>query len=188
MVETTQAKARTYEESLRKAHKFFARVIVPMFKAEFGVELSPVEAQDNEVLQQFDIKAGKDWIITDEKGIRGLAVRQQFGGNWRDFSIRTTRATGAKTELEKRVENIEYGREYPQLTYQGFASEALDGEEHLLSAAIITTDDLFDCMENHPECVHYRTTGMNQIGQAKFAYIYWDDLRRLGYRIWIKEG
>jgi hypothetical protein len=130
-------------------------------------DIISIEQQDNEILLMFDIYSGIDYIRKNEKGLQGIASRVQFGKNWNSFTIRTQRHTGAKTEYEKRLEQIENGYFYPHFTMQAYFDNRED--MNLLSICIIKTIDLYHEIENNPN-VKTRTS------DNVFKYIKWDDI------------
>lgn len=124
-----------------------------------------IENQKNEVLMKIDIKSGIDYIREDENGLQGIAARVQWGNNWDTFTIRSERHTGTKTELEKRLHQIENGYFYPAFTIQAYFDNRQDN--NLLSIAIIKTDDLYDLYKSKRELFKSRSS------DNKFVYIEW---------------
>lgn len=112
-----------------------------------GGEFEAVEGHANEKMQEMmDLLAGIDGlqILPNRMGIRGIASRIQWGDqDWGTFTIRETRGTGAKTELEKRLYAITHPDEgimLPHLTVQAYITQRRTGR--LLSAAIAHTKEL----------------------------------------------
>ncbi|MEN6487655.1 MAG: ParB N-terminal domain-containing protein [Smithella sp.] len=129
-----------------------------------------------------DQLAGIDvWYINKLNGIRGIASRIQTGSNYKTFTIRKTRDTGARTEYEKRKIAIEKGYLYPYLTVQAYVAE--NGK--LLSFAVAKTEDIIDAIDHGLYSI--RRTGQKQIGQAEFYVVNWDDMKKAGYEIIIVE-
>lgn len=132
-----------------------------------------VEHQDNEVLILLDQNAGIDYISETDKGLRGIAWRAQWGQDWRTFTIRKIRNTGANTEFAKRVQQIDSSYLYPVFTMQGYFDNRTDN--NLLSVAIIETNRLYQFINECPDRAHLRKS------DNEFFYIYWDDL--INYKI-----
>lgn len=126
----------------------FQRVVWPAIaRACGGGTFKPVEGYADEQLQEdLDILAGIDGlqILPDRAGLRGIASRIQWTDrNWGTFTIRETRGTGAKTELEKRLYAIrhpERGLILPHLTVQAYITKRRVGQ--LVSVAVTRTTDL----------------------------------------------
>ena len=67
-----------------------------------------------EMAKLLDTLAGIDvWYINRLNGMRGIASRIQTGVNYKTFTVRNKRKSGAKTEYEKRKIAIEKGYLYP---------------------------------------------------------------------------
>lgn len=104
-----------------------------------------------ELVRDFDTFAGVDaWQLLDDCGfMRGVASRVQVGGtDWRTFTVRKSRSSGAKTEFAKRLEAIRKQREgalYPALTIHAYVSGYRNGL--LLSVAMVCTADLYEYLE-----------------------------------------
>jgi hypothetical protein len=119
-----------------------------------GGTLELVESTTAEGFQkQLDVLAGIDsWQLLDGRGyMRGIASRmQQSDNNWKTFTIRKSRSSGARTELEKRLEQIaraEEGALYPYLTVQGYVRHWTNGP--LIGAAVVRTADLYKFVVEH---------------------------------------
>ena len=138
---------------LNWSNKLFLDNVWPVIKKSCGDgEIKPVEIiDDNEIARELDILCGIDiWQTIDGAGARGIASRvqnnnnEQYRGrsNWRTFTIRYKRNTGAKTEYEKRMEAIMTGRFiYPYLTCQAY----FDFGE-LVGCGVARTVDVFDAV------------------------------------------
>jgi len=130
-------------------------------------DIISIEQQQNEILLMFDQYSGIDYIRKNDIGLQGIACRVQFGKAWDTFTIRAKRHTGAKTEYEKRLEQIQNGYFYPQFTIQAYFDNRQD--LNLLSICIIKTLDLYFEVQ-HNKNVKRRTS------DNVFIYIHWDDL------------
>jgi hypothetical protein len=108
-----------------------------------------IEKSNDEILLLFDRISGVDYIRQNEHGLQGIAARVQWGFNYNTFTIRMQRKTGAKTELEKRIEQIKNGYIYPAYTLQAYFDNRK--ENNLLSIAIIKTIDLYTLYFSNPK-------------------------------------
>jgi len=139
-----------------------------------GKELIEIESSNNNVLNMFDKFSGVDAIqITKDNQIRGVAMRVQYGNAWNTFTIRYKRASGAKTEYEKRVEALKNEKTYPQLTIQCYLS---NDAKKILSVGIIRTRDLYEQIEKYPDIRNFRKA--KEDGN-KFMYVHFDNLQNI---------
>lgn len=131
-------------------------------------KIHTIESADNEILMLMDIKSGVDYIREDANGLQGIAARVQWGNAWNTFTIRTERHTGAETELEKRLYQIENGYFYPAFTLQAY----FDNRENnkLLSLGIIKTIDLYQLFKDENHLFKKRRS------DNEFVFINWADL------------
>lgn len=149
-----------------------------------GGEIKAVEGDDNEICLMLDQTCGTDYFqVYDASGlVWGVGSRfQKVRHNskpFNTFTIRKSRESGAKTEFEKREYAMEHGGIYPYLTMHGYYDEETS---EILSLAIARTKDIWDFIkQGHAKERH---TGDNQIGQATFYFIGWDDFKNHGYNI-----
>ena len=148
-----------------------------------GGEMLPVEGSDDEICKMLDLTCGIDYFhIYRENGLTwGVASRFQLIKDgykpFNTFTIRKERESGTKTEYEKRLLAIEKNGEYPYLTLQGYYNE--NGE--VLSIGIARTKDIFEMIDKG--CCETRETGKQQIGQATFFVISWDNMKEEGYTV-----
>lgn len=143
-----------------------------------GWELIPVEGQANEVCRMLDMECGIDYLLYAKYSgqVYGLASRVQYGRNYRTFTVRKERESGAKTEYKKRVASQDYGGLSPQYTMQAYVK---DGEINGL--ALVKTEDLLKFIEKG--LADEGKTGVNRDGQATFYICDWDKLREAGYAV-----
>lgn len=134
-------------------------------------KIHSVENQENGLLTLFDVLSGVDYVREDNHGLQGVAARVQWGNAWNTFTIRSKRHTGTKTELEKRIEQIESGYIYPTFTMQAYFDNRQ--KNNLLSIAIIKTLDLYLFVKNNPDKV-YKNKSDND-----FIYVKWVDVYNL---------
>lgn len=180
------AKLDDWEQQLKKSsmvfNEHFKDDILRIFHGDFEV----VEGVTKyEMARTLDQLAGIDlWHFKPKQGIRGVANRIQFGPkNWRTFTIRKSRASGAKTEYEKRKYAIDNEWLYPILAIQGY----FDEEKNIaIGFAVAKTVDILWMIDN--DRCYTNNTGKNQVGQAEFYVVNWDDMKREGKAIYIQGG
>lgn len=152
-------------------------------------EIIDVENQNNDACRHLDLLCGIDYIVyfKDMSLSNGLAWRAQeedrLLGPYNSFTIRKERESGAMTEYEKRKLSIERNALYPYYTAQAFYS---CHTKELKTLAIARTKDIIDCISKG--LYTDRTTGKNEIGQAKFYAVWWKVMKNNGYKIldWYK--
>jgi hypothetical protein len=115
-----------------------------------GGDLRSVEATTTEQFaDELDTLSGIDgWqIMRDLRVMRGLASRVQWGRDYRSFTVRCARASGAETEFAKRLNAIRDRSEgylFPHWTIQAYLDER---GGRLLSAAAVPTERLIEQIE-----------------------------------------
>lgn len=149
-----------------------------------GGEFEIVEGVTKDKMSRLlDTLAGIDlWHINTKHGIRGVANRVQYSTNYKTFTIRKSRESGARTEYEKRAFAIEHELLYPVLTLQGY----LEKSGEVLGFAIAKTVDIINMIKDG-NCT-IRKTGSDQIGQASFYVVNWQQMKNLNYKIYIYES
>lgn len=132
----------SWASDMKAANSLFSTFIAEI-SSELKGRLISTELEGGRLADIFDKYAGIDAVHVWGDKVRGVAVRVQWGVNYKTFTIRYRRASGAPTEFEKRVEAIrsQDGWLYPHLTIQAYADKRDGGS--LLSYAVISTDDLF---------------------------------------------
>ncbi len=134
-------------------------------------KIHTIESSNNEILMLLDQKCGIDYIREDEEGMQGIAARVQWGDKaWNTFTIRSKRKSGAETELEKRLNQIENGYFYPAFTLQAYFNNRK--ENILKSIAIIRTDDLYRLYVDNQGLFH------KQHSDNEFVFIRWSDIQK----------
>ena len=143
-----------------------------------GWKLMQVEGKDDEVCKLLDMSCGVDYLLHSEKSgvILGLSSRVQYEENYRTFTVRKERESGALTEYEKRTQAMTSGGIYPYYTIQAYMK---DGE--VKGLGITKTSDLIEYIKKG--YADEKETGMNRIGQAKFYVCHWDDMKIKGYKV-----
>jgi hypothetical protein len=130
-----------------------------------------IENSNNEILILLDRLSGIDYIRKDESGLQGIAARVQWGKDWQTFTIRSSRHTGSKTELEKRIFQIKNGYFFPAFTLQAYFDNRSDN--NLLSIAVIKTIDLYNFIIKNPDEIEKRKS------DNEFIVIRWSKLKHL---------
>jgi hypothetical protein len=172
-------------KDLQESSERFIKLIQPELKELLKGDFTVVEGVTIEEMSKLlDTLAGIDvWHIDKIRGIRGIASRiQPSGYNWHTFTIRHERQSGATTEYEKRKHAIQKEYLYPYLTVQAYTTKLGD---KLIAYAIARTKDIIEMIDNG--WCKKNKTGKNQIGQASFFVINWDDMKDKGYKIIAKE-
>lgn len=144
-------------------------------------KIHTVECTDNEILMLLDKTSGIDYIRENKKGLQGIAARVQWVGTmqpYNTFTIRKERYSGAQTEFEKRVQQIEQGYFYPAFTLQAYFDDRFWNE--LKSIAVVDTKKLYEFIKQNyddPTKVHTNKS------DNTFLYVYWSDLTDCGVKI-----
>lgn len=148
-----------------------------------GWHLTQVEGKNNEVCKMLDISCGVDYLLHSEKSalVLGIASRIQYDKNYRTFTVRKERESGALTEYEKRKQAISIGAIYPYYTMQAYMND-----NKVSGLAITKTADLIDFIKNgYAEEKH---TSFDKIGQANFYVCEWDFMKYCGYKVLEYKG
>ena len=170
-----------FKEAISRANQNFIDIVLPEVKKVLTGEFIIVEnVMNNDIANILDQQSGVDALYVNDSGIRGVAIRIQYGQAWDTFTIRKSRESGARTEYLKRKESIEKNYLYPYFTIQSYIKNGI-----LLSLAIARTEDLIDyIIKDH---AYIRDTGPTQIGRASFYVVDWDNFKEKGYKIYIKR-
>jgi len=167
-----------WELDLKKSILAIEKIRLDVLPKLINGEIISIEESDNSVLLLFDKYSGIDYLRKDNLGLQGIASRVQFGKAWNSFTIRTKRHTGAKTEYEKRLEQIEKGYIYPYYTLQAYFDNTTD--LNLLSICIIKTTDLYFEIENN-------TNVQTRKSDNVFKYLYWSDIDKAKLKTYFKK-
>jgi hypothetical protein len=173
-----------FQRDLKDSMFDFQRVVLPQLqKSKFiSGELISIEQATAEgyahLVKAFDYKAGIDLIQVKNEGLCGVANRVQWvpvaGRLWNSFTIRMSRASGAKTEYEKRMAAVMSNGQYlyPYLTIQAFVQEPRRSGP-LLSVAVAKTTDILQAAwdDTAPE-------KDNKQDGNKFKAVFWQDMKR----------
>jgi len=133
---------------LTRSNAAFLSLVWPVIAEKCGGgSIKPVELMDDEISKDLDVLCGIDiWQTVSGSGCRGIASRVQFGDkNWRTFTIRKSRDSGARTEYEKRREAILSGGKYifPYLTCQAYVSNC----GNLIGCGLAKTASIINAIE-----------------------------------------
>lgn len=178
-----------WEDDLDKSHKDFLNIVWPAIEGRIrGGDLYPVEAiaSINELARLIDTHSGIDWIQicgNGTKSLRGIASRVQWDVDYRTFTIRTHRPSGAKTEYEKRSLEIKDGGGWllPAITTQAYVSGG-----KLLSYGIIKTKSLYGHIDNRGGPDSYNPI-QNTDGSSSFIAVPWGEIERSEIRVWSND-
>lgn len=183
-----------FQSDLSDSAKAFVRVVWPTVQLMAGGgKLVPVEAvASNPITDMLDKYSGIDaWQVSNLCQVRGIASRVQWGHPYNTFTVRYQRASGARTEYEKRKSEIESqdGWLYPHLTIQAFISGAKGGDGAVLSAAVVKTADLIKACE---KVLAYKVDvslgGVRNTSNASFIWVSFDYLAQSGCDIKIYKS
>jgi len=130
---------------------------------------------DSELSTILDMYAGVDGWHIKENNLRGIASRIQIGTDWKTFTIRMMRDSGACTEYEKRkfAINSDKGWLYPQITIQAY-SQTKEGP--ILSCGISRTVDIIQFIDN-------KLHKSRRTSNALFAVCSWAEMIAAGYNV-----
>lgn len=171
------------ERDMRKSMAY-VDAIQPVVQKLLGGEFMPVEGEENPVCQMLDRTCGTDYfqVYRQRRLVWGVASRVQeiWDGckPFNTFTVRKSRASGVKTEYEKRKDAIRSGGVYPYLTLQAYVNDKTGA---LMSLAVVRTEDLMKYVESGK--AKEKHTGEKQIGQAAFFTVDWQGFHDAGYRI-----
>lgn len=171
--------AGNYEQSMAQNIRCYREIILPELRKilKRRYEIYSIEADSSEISKILDVYGGIDLLLLnkDTSLVEGIASRIQIVDKSFDtFTIRLCRDNGKLTEYEKRMKAIKENALYPKYTFQAYVSPDMK----LLNMAIVETCALFKYLEsNQPEIKH---TGSEQIGQASFIVVKWQDLHNAG--------
>jgi len=168
-------------EDLTKAQIGIELIRLKVFQNK--IELISTEDQETLICKWLDQYSGIDLIGKKNDNLMTMACRIQWDKNYKTFTIRYKRTSGAKTEYEKRIEAIEKGYLYPGWTMQAYMNGMFDNNNKLidekslkiLGCAVIRTDVLYKFI-NEEKIIFHNTA--NHEGN-EFIYVYWDHIKQL---------
>ena len=145
----------------------------PEFRCD-GFGLVEGEHSTDHLRKRLDTLAGIDAYICWLKGMQGIAVRNQYGKNWRTFTIRLRRPNETITEYEKRLYTIEHKDEgflFPYWTVQAYFTEP-GGK--LLSVGVAKTEELYLYVQRRELGGWRFPRRFAGNGGEEFLYVRWD--------------
>ena len=102
-----------FKEAISRANQNFIDIVLPEVNKVLTGEFIIVEnVMNNDIADILDQQSGIDALYVNDTGIRGVAIRIQYGQAWDTFTIRKSRESGARTEYLKRKESIEKNSVY----------------------------------------------------------------------------
>ncbi len=145
---------------------------IELLKSEIfqKVDIEIVECKVGTIPKWLDQCAGIDMIGKENGQLITIASRIQWDINYKTFTIRFQRTSGAKTEFGKRIEAIEKGYEYPIYQMQAYMNKE---PLKLLDCALIKTNELYGFIKKNPGLIGERIANKEH---NKFKYIRWIDL------------
>ncbi len=162
-------------KDLKKSAQAFEAIKHTIMPKIISGTIVSIETTDNEVLGWLDKHSGIDLLRKDAHGLQGIAWRAQWGHAYDSFTIRLERHTGAKTELEKRIEAIEKAYFYPVFTVQAYFDKT--ETNNCLSIGAIRTIDLYEVYKNE------KHKFKDKKSDNKFLFIEWKELPGL-VKVW----
>lgn len=155
-----------FEQDLKETQKNF-NLIRADVEQVLKSNILDVEGQGNLELM-LDRYAGIDYIAMSKYGLRGVASRIQKGKSWRTFTIRESKASGNKTEKEKRQFAIDKDFIYPYYTIQAYV------EQDKIEYAICRTKELYKFIDDNPQKIR-----RNKTTNAIFVIVNWRDIENI---------
>jgi len=164
-----------FRKDLTKSARDFIMLVWPTVRQYFNnCKIRQVETVATiPFCKELDREAGIDaWILDTTKGMRALASRVQWNINYKTFTIRKERASGMKTEFEKRLYAIKNDWLYPFYTIHAYISEK-NNKKELLSVAWCRTKDLIEYIEEGILGEDYYIKTVFNNGKADFYVVPW---------------
>ena len=160
--------SRRFEQDATRSIRAFAQFVSPVLQTAFNAKrIEPTENHGDTLATLLDRLAGIDGAIVDGNNeILLYASRVQFGKNYKAFSIRFSRPSGAMTEYEKLARAIQRNSVRPAVHVQTF----VDDGEHCADVGIVKTCDLIAFLSKHQNQRRTSKTGED------FLYAEWRQL------------
>jgi hypothetical protein len=134
---------------------------------------------DGEIGNDLDTLSGIDGYQKGPLGMIAIAGRAQRGTNWRTFTIRISRPSGARTEYEKRLWAVKHrhnGVLFPYWTTHSYLTS--DGSS-VLAIGLAKTEELYPWIEKCEQNGH-RFGRKPAPGGQWFLYVPWDMYQQSG--------
>ena len=160
-----------WQKDLKDSTKAILSIKDTILSKLISGKILSIEDSNDEILILLDQKSGIDFLRENQTGLQGIAARVQWGRAYNTFTIRKERYTQSKTELEKRLSQIENGYIYPAFTLQAYFDKR--ESNNLLSIAIIRTKDLYTFIKDNPN----KTFTMKS--DNIFLCVSWDHINNL---------
>lgn len=176
---------RDVADDMRLSSQALREIVLPYLKKhcpEFGgMKFAVIEnPRGTDSLRiHLDTLAGIDAYQYWDRGIRGIAARVQQG-NFRTFTVRENRPTGAKTELEKRLfalHNKDRGCIISYWTLQAYMTR---GYGKLLSVGLAKTEEFYQYIKQCEASGQRFRRQKASNGGEQFFYVSWDQYQRSG--------
>ena len=148
-----------------------------------GWRVMAVEGRQDEICRILDVNCGVDYLLYSEKSslVFGVASRVQYNKNYRTFTVRRARESGAVTEYDKRRTALAVNSIAPFYSMQMYIED-----KKISGLAITRTDDLIKFIEAGRAEV--KKTLSDKIGQANFYICRWDAMRDFGCTVLEYKG
>lgn len=174
--------SRSFDQSSEDSARIWRNIVLPELQRRCPGIYTRVEGDPHPVCQILDRQCGIDYLFTDGQVTYGVAWRVQVGPkNWRTFTIRQERQSGATTEAEKLSRAFVRDGIMPHFTVQAYVG----ANDALLGFARVPTHNLIRVSEVHG---YEDETGESQKGQASFWVVPWDCVLRQGYSVIEYDG
>lgn len=167
----------SFESSYDRSRWAFENIVKPILEGDFGCRIT---IKDDSLFNVLDLQADIDAVWSQrEYGVKGMACRVQYGRNFKTFTIRKSRPSGAKTEAEKlrtAIDNRAFNSFFPQKILQAYVD---DTDGILFGYAIANTEDVIK-MIDLGRC---NVKKVNNDGAAEFYIVKWSDMKKYCYPI-----
>lgn len=145
---------------------------------EGGIKL--IDETDGEIGSDLDILAGIDGYQKWQMCMRAIAGRAQRGINWRTFTIRISRPSGAKTEYEKRLWAVKHKHEGALFPYWTMHSYLTDDGSKVCSIGLAKTEELYLWIEKCEQDGHKFERKTAYPGGQRFLCVPWKTYQESG--------
>jgi hypothetical protein len=135
-------------------------------------QIKLIDEDDGEVGKDLDTLAGIDGYQRWQLCMRAIAGRAQRGSNWRTFTIRISRPSGARTEYEKRIWAVKHKNEGALFPYWTMHSYLADDGSNVLGVGLAKTEELYPWIEKTEHDGH-RFDRKPAPGGQRFLIIPW---------------
>jgi hypothetical protein len=173
--------ARDNEKGIHDAHRILS--LLSRHCKDFGsrstFEVFP-KLDGNRAYQYLDKIAGYDGLQIGRSAIRGFALRVQVEKNYRTFTVREDRPTGAITEYEKRIMSVERGQDgymFPHWTIQSYVDQT---GGNILSIGVAKTREFYPWIKQTELNGHRFKRNHPHDAEEIFLVVPWDMYRMSG--------